>query len=98
MSRVFLTVLNMSAAAGFIVAVIALLRLALAKAPKRITVWLWAIAAVRLLCPFAPESRLSLLPRAEAVSPGGMAAEVPQLAAGISALDRAVNPACAVSR
>ena len=97
MSRVFLTVLHMSAAAGFIVAVIALLRLALARAPKRITVWLWAIAAVRLLCPFAPESRLSLLPRAEAVSPGGMAAEVPQLAAGISALDRAVNPAAAVS-
>ncbi len=97
MSRVFLTVLNMSAAAGFIVAVIALLRLALARAPKRITVWLWAIAAVRLLCPFAPESRLSLLPRAEAVSPGGMAAEVPQLAAGISALDRAASPACAVS-
>lgn len=95
MSRVFLTVLNMSAAAGWAAAVIVLLRLALTEAPKRITVWLWVIPAVRLLCPFAPESRLSLLPGVGTVSSAGMTADAPQLTTGISTLDRAVNPAAA---
>ena len=56
MSELFLKIVNMSISASWIVLVILLLRLLLKKAPKWVTVLLWGIVAVRLVCPFSIES------------------------------------------
>ena len=62
MSAVFLKLLNMSIAAGWLVVAIIVLRLCLKKAPIAIHCALWALVAIRLLCPFSLESNFSLIP------------------------------------
>ena len=64
--RLFRAVLRMSFSAGVLVAAALALRLVLRKAPKWIRCLLWALVAVRLLCPVLPEGRLSLMPREKA--------------------------------
>lgn len=68
MENVFLHLLNMSLTAGILVVAVLLLRVVLHKAPRWIHVLLWALVAVRLLCPFTIESNLSLMPDTPAVS------------------------------
>ena len=53
MTEFFLTVVNMSISASWIVLAVLLLRLVLKKAPKWIIVLLWGIVAIRLICPFS---------------------------------------------
>ncbi len=65
MSAVFLKILNMSIAAGFIVLAVVLLRGALVKAPKWLRCALWAVVALRLVLPVLPASPFSLIPSAE---------------------------------
>ena len=69
MSKLFLEIVNMSIAASWIVPVVLVLRLLLKKAPKWIAVLLWAVVAVRLVCPFSVESAMSLMPKTETVDP-----------------------------
>ena len=52
MPEVFLRIINMSISASFVVLAVLLLRLLLKKAPRWITVVLWGIVAIRLICPF----------------------------------------------
>ncbi|MBE6599006.1 MAG: hypothetical protein E7638_06150 [Ruminococcaceae bacterium] len=75
MTELFLTILNMSQTASILILAVILLRLPLRRAPGWIKVLLWGIAALRLVCPFSPESTLSLIPRTEWVS--GEAEEAP---------------------
>lgn len=75
MSRVFLTVLNMSIAGGILILAVLFVRLLLRKAPKWTRLLLWGIVGLRLALPFFPESRLSLMPRAGA-DPGTVSAAV----------------------
>lgn len=84
MTELFLRLLNISITAGWIVLALLLLRLLLRKAPKWINCLLWAIVALRLLIPFFPESRFSLIPSAE-VFPREIAAQSPALQSGIPA-------------
>lgn len=63
----FLKVLNMSIAASWVVLVVLVLRLLLKKAPKWISVALWGLVAIRLVCPISFESVLSLIPSTETV-------------------------------
>ncbi|MDR2671626.1 MAG: M56 family metallopeptidase, partial [Oscillospiraceae bacterium] len=65
MDSVFLTVLNMSLTAAFVIAAILLARFALrrSRAPKLISYLLWAVVLFNLLCPFKLESVFSLMPR-----------------------------------
>ena len=65
MKEFFLNIVNMSISASFILLAVLLLRLILRKAPKWITLLLWGIVAVRLICPFTVESELSLIPETE---------------------------------
>ena len=74
MERLLLSLWNRSAAAGWLILAVVLLRLVLQKAPKSMRCLLWALVAVRLVCPFSIESMLSLIPSAETVPPGGAAA------------------------
>ncbi len=59
MHALFLKILNMSLAAGVLTAAVLLLRLALRRAPKWLRCLLWALVAVRLLCPWSLQSSLS---------------------------------------
>lgn len=67
MANIYLHLLNMSLAAGVLVVAVVLLRLAFFKAPRWIHCLLWALVAVRLLCPFVIESDFSLMPSAATV-------------------------------
>lgn len=73
MDAVFQTVLKMSLSASVLAATVMLLRLVLKKAPKWIACCLWALVALRLLCPVSPESSLSLMPDTEPVTQQVMA-------------------------
>ena len=60
MEQVFLTVLNMSAAASVVIAVVLLARLLLRKAPKKWSYLLWSVVAFRLCCPVTLRSVFSV--------------------------------------
>ena len=62
MENIFLHLLKMSLTAGLLVVVVLLLRVVFCKAPRWIHCLLWALVAVRLLCPITLESSLSLMP------------------------------------
>ena len=92
MSEIFLKIINMSISASYIVLAVLLLRLLLKKAPKWITVVLWGIVAVRLVCPFSIESVLSLIPSSEVVSPDIMMDKTPEINTGIPIINQVINP------
>ena len=62
MSEFFLKIINMSISASWLVIVVLAFRFLFRKAPKWVNVLLWGIVAVRLICPFAIESSVSLIP------------------------------------
>lgn len=61
MEAVFLKLVNMSIMASYLVIVVLVLRFLMKKAPKSIHCFLWALVALRLLCPVTPESSFSLV-------------------------------------
>ena len=92
MADIFLKLVNMSISASWLVLAVLLLRLLLKKAPKWITVLLWGIVAVRLICPVSFESVLSLIPSTETISPEIMTDQTPQINTGIPVIDDTANP------
>lgn len=91
METVFLSLLNRSMAAGWLILAVVALRLPLKKAPRWITAALWGLVAVRLICPFSFESRFSLLPRADAIPPEALTAKHPAMGSGSSFLDPSLS-------
>lgn len=91
MNEAFLTIVNMSISASWIVLAILILRLLLKKAPKWIIVLLWSIVAVRLICPFSFESVLSLIPSTQTINPE-VALNSPVIDSGVTIIDDVVNP------
>ncbi len=63
----FTQILNVSISASWLVGIIVLLRFALKRAPKALVCALWALVALRLLCPVLPESSVSLVPTVQVV-------------------------------
>ena len=92
MTDLFLSILNMSLSASWLVAAVVLLRLVLKKAPRWLHVVLWGLVAVRLLCPFTLESALSLIPSAEVIPADIALSPAPAIQTGIEAVNNAVNP------
>lgn len=92
MSEFFLSVINMSISAGWIILAVLALRLLLKKAPKWITVLLWGIVGLRIVCPFSIESVLSLIPSAQTVSPDIMLDRTPTVNTGVPMINNALNP------
>lgn len=92
MEAMFLKLLNMSITAGWLVLAVIVLRLLLKKAPKAISCLLWALVAIRLICPFSIESVLSLIPSAETVPQNITYSEAPVINSGLSFLNSTVNP------
>ena len=67
MTVAFTDVLNLSISASWLVLAVIAARLALKKAPKALHCALWALVAIRLLCPVSIESAVSLIPSREVV-------------------------------
>lgn len=68
MQELFFHILNRSISAGWLILAVLVLRIVLKCAPKRILVWLWGAAAVRLTVPFSIRSVLSLIPDKETIA------------------------------
>lgn len=92
MTDVFLKIVNMSIAAGWVALAVLLFRFAFRRAPRWISVMLWALVAIRLICPFSLESILSLIPSPETVSPEIISSPNPQIHSGVTILNSTVNP------
>ena len=92
MTRFFIHLFNMSITASWLVLAVIILRLLLKKAPKAITVALWALVGIRLLLPFSIESIFSLVPSAETVPQKIVFAKEPTIDSGVAAINSVVNP------
>ncbi len=93
MEMIFLNVFNRSLAAGWLILAVIVVRLFLKKAPRRLSCVLWAVVAVRLLCPFFPVSSFSLIPSGETISAEVVRfAPAPAIDSGIPVLNKALNP------
>ena len=67
MQQMFSTLARMSISAGLLVLVVLALRALLRRAPRRVICLLWALVALRLICPIQIEWRASLMPPTETV-------------------------------
>lgn len=92
MSNLFISLINMSIAAGWLILAVVVIRLLLKKAPRWISCVLWALVGIRLVCPFSPESILSLIPSAETLPATSLYTDSPMIHSGITILNSTVNP------
>ena len=60
MNALFLKLLNMSAAGSILIVAVVILRAVLKKAPRWIICAMWALVAVRLVCPVTIASPVSV--------------------------------------
>lgn len=90
MNEVFLKIFNMSMTAVLLIVAVILLRLLFKKAPKWISCLLWALVAVRLICPITFESPMSVLPTAEPVKTSIVTAS-PYVESGVTIVDSVAN-------
>ena len=96
MSGLFISVLNMSLTASYVILFVILCRLLLKGAPKIISYALWSVVAFRLIIPFSFESIYSLLPQKINTSPipkDIMYQQSPQLNSGIGIVDSFISKA-----
>lgn len=91
MEAVFLEILNMSITANWLIVVVILLRLILKKAPKNLFCILWALVALRLICPFSIESVFSLIPSSQTISPEIVYEQTPEIHSGLPTIDSVIN-------
>jgi beta-lactamase regulating signal transducer with metallopeptidase domain len=91
MSVVFIKILNMSIAAGWLIGAVLLLRLVLRKAPHWISCILWALVALRLVIPFSLESSFSIIPSNETFSVSSSDENASEIRSGIAVIDQNIN-------
>lgn len=92
MEAVFLKLLNMSITASWLVFAVFLLRILFQKAPKFVSMLLWALVGIRLVCPFSLKSVLSVIPNPEPVPSEILTAEHPVIQSGIPVVNETMNP------
>lgn len=92
MVQLWIEVCNRGLAAGWLILAIMVFRIIFRNGPKRIRLYLWALVALRLLCPALPESRFSLVPNAEVIPARIGVMEKPQIESGIALVDELINP------
>lgn len=90
-SAIFLTLLNMSISASYVILAVVVARLILRKAPKRIRCFLWLLVAIRLICPVTIESLFSLVPKQDVIEAEIVYEQTPQIHTGITVVDSSVN-------
>lgn len=92
MAEGFLTLVNRGLSASWLVLAVIAARFLLKKAPRWAVCALWGLVALRLLCPFSPESPLSLIPDAQPVSPEAVWNTVPAVEMAPDATEAPVSP------
>ena len=92
MSSLFLSIVNISISASWIILAVVVLRLILKKAPGWFRMSCWGLVGLRLLLPFSIESKLSLIPSADTIDSGIMLSTSPRIYSGVSSIDSVVNP------
>ncbi len=97
MEAVFLKNFNMSFTTCWLILAVIVLRLLLNKAPKRIRVIMWALVAVRLICPFSFKSIFSLIPSNEIITLDSVHSPTPTINSGINSINNIANPVIAES-
>ncbi|MBQ8508909.1 MAG: hypothetical protein IJ493_03280 [Clostridia bacterium] len=98
LDAIFITLLNMSISASFVILFVLIARLLLRRAPRIFSYALWSVVFLRLICPLTFELPVSLVPVSGQTIPTDIAMErTPKIASGIDAIDRMVNPALPAS-
>ena len=92
MSAVFLKLVNMSIAAGWLSLAVIAFRLFFRKVPKWVFCVLWGLVGIRLICPVTVESIFSLLPSGETIPQEIVYAKEPTIHSGVTYLNSYVNP------
>ena len=92
MAEVFLSIVNRGLSAGWLVLAVVIARFLLKRAPRWAICALWGLVALRLICPFSPESPLSLIPNPEPVSPEAVWNTAPAVELMPDAAEPAVSP------
>ncbi len=92
MEKLFLNLVNYSLVAGWLVLAILLVRLIFKKVPKWIICILWAMVAVRLICPFSIESIFSLVPSSKPFPDEFITTATPFVDTGFTKVDQMINP------
>lgn len=92
MNALFLSVVNRSISASWLILAVIILRGLLKKAPRWSCVLLWGMVALRLICPISVESNLSLIPSVQTIPDAIMTQPVPTVQTGIPAVNRVLNP------
>ncbi len=95
MEALLLQVVNRSLAASGLILVVLVLRQLLRRAPRRLLCLLWALVALRLLCPVLPVNPWSLAPNAQTIPADIAQSSPPQIHSGVALLNSTVNPALA---
>lgn len=96
MTEFVLKLADMSVSAGWVVLAVLAARLVLKKAPKWLNCALWALVAVRLVCPVSLESVFSLIPQSVSVSASAEGFQMQELPAKIQTVDFGDMPAGSV--
>lgn len=91
MEGIFIKLVNMSITAGWLILAVVAFRFLLRRAPRWIVCLLWALVAVRLLCPVSLESALSMVPSRETIRQDIAVSDAPAIDSGVAFLDGAVN-------
>ncbi len=92
MENIFLSVLNRSLVAGWMIMAVILFRGLFPKVPKNIRCVLWGLVGIRLVCPFTIESIVSLIPSTKVVTPQIMFEGEPGIDSGVPVINSLVNP------
>ena len=92
MEAVFLSLVNRSITAGWLVLAVLALRLLLRRAPKSILCAMWGLVGLRLLCPVSIASPLSLIPSVQTLPETVLTTTQPEIYSGVAVIDRVVNP------
>lgn len=92
MDGLFISILNMSINASWLILVVMLCRLLFKRSVVYLRKVLWLFVLLRLVCPFSFESVLSLIPSANTVPTDIGVSLSPEIASGIPLVDNVVNP------
>lgn len=92
MEQVFISVVNRSIAASWLILAVLIARVLLRRAPKWSRCALWALVGLRLICPEFPQSGVSLIPSVQTIPQGIEMSPAPALETGVSSLDGVLNP------
>lgn len=91
MGNIFISALNISITASYLILAVILLRLLLKKAPRWINCLLWGIVALRLVMPFSIESEISLVPSSQTITATASHDAPYEINTGIDTFDTEIN-------